>query len=134
MFIANDWLKFGHRKKWLDAKKKPRYLKNRSDFLNKTLSRSTWFILGLRASSNFKFTWKLCDSWSSHFWMMRNRKLISVSCGMETFRGQWHLVDTIFQNGRLFMDIPKGWLFVDTFGDISWTILVRLSKHCSVPG
>ena len=54
--------------------------------------------------------------------------------GMETFRGQWHFVDTIFQSGRLFVDVPKGWLFVDTFGDISWTILVRLSKHCSVPG
>ena len=45
-------------------------------------------------------------------------------CGMETFRGQWHLVDTIFENGRLLVDILKGWLFVDTFGDISWTILV----------
>ena len=54
--------------------------------------------------------------------------------GMETFRGQWHLVDTIFHKGRLLVDIPKGWLFVDTFGDISWAILVRLSKHCSVPG
>ena len=45
--------------------------------------------------------------------------------GMETFRGQWHLMDTIFQKGRLLVDIPKGWLFMDTFGDISWTILVK---------
>ena len=60
--------------------------------------------------------------------------LKGIEKGMETFRGQWHLVDTIFQNGRLFMDILRGWLFVDTFGDISWTILFRLSKHYSVPG
>ena len=39
-----------------------------------------------------------------------------------------------FQNGRLLVDILKGWLLVDPFGDISWTILVRLNKHCSVPG
>ena len=42
--------------------------------------------------------------------------------GMETFRGQWHLVDTIFQNGWLFVDILKGWLLVDTFGDILRTL------------
>ena len=36
--------------------------------------------------------------------------------GMETFHGQWHLMDTSFQNGWLLVDILKGWLFVDTFG------------------
>ena len=51
--------------------------------------------------------------------------MILQGCGMETFRGQWHLVDTIFQNGWLLVDILKGWLFVDTFDDISWTILVK---------
>ena len=75
------------------------------------------------------------EKWSPlRFWQVYTEvKTFSIK-GMETFRGQWHLVDTIFQNGRLLVDIPKGWLFVDTFGDISWTILVRLSKHCSVPG
>jgi hypothetical protein len=45
--------------------------------------------------------------------------------GMETFRGQWHDNDTFLQNGQLLVDILKGWLFVDTFGDISWTLLVK---------
>ena len=51
--------------------------------------------------------------------------------GMETFHGQWHLVDTIFQNGWLLVDILKRWHFVDTFGDISWTIL---STRCHLFG
>ena len=64
---------------------------------------------------------------STHNWLCVRKKKFHVPCtwGMETFRGQWHLVDTIFQNGRLLVDILKGWLFVDTFGDISWTILVK---------
>ena len=49
--------------------------------------------------------------------------------GMETFRGQWHLVDTSFQNGRLLVDIFKGWnicqtsyRFWDHFSPHSWCI------------
>ena len=53
---------------------------------------------------------------------------------METFREQWHLVDTIFQIGRLLVDILKGWLFVDTFGDISWTILVKQTLFSAMLG
>ena len=45
--------------------------------------------------------------------------------GMETFRGQWLLVDTFFQNGRIFVDILKRWILVDTF----WWILVDTFVH-----
>ena len=41
--------------------------------------------------------------------------------GMETFHGQWILVDTFFQNGRILVDIFWGWILMDTFGEFSWT-------------
>ena len=50
----------------------------------------------------------------------QNLWLLLELLGMETFRGQWLLVDTFFQNGQIFVDIFKGWLLVDTF----WWILV----------
>ena len=64
----------------------------------------------------------------------------AMSEGMETFCGQWNLMDTIFQNGQLLLNILKEWPLMDTFGDISWTLFgvrsggARLSEHCSVPG
>ena len=45
--------------------------------------------------------------------------------GIETFRGQWLLVDTFSQNGQIYMDILKGWIIVDTF----WWILVDTFVH-----
>ena len=51
--------------------------------------------------------------------------------GMETFCGQRHFVDTFYQNGWHFVDIFWGWLFVDIFGDISWTFL---STKCPLVG
>ena len=38
---------------------------------------------------------------------------------METSCGQWILVDTFFQNGRILLDIFWGWILVDTFGEFS---------------
>ena len=49
----------------------------------------------------------------------------SLFFGMETFRGQWLLVDIFFQNGQIFVDIVKGWILVDTF----WWILVDTFVH-----
>ena len=41
--------------------------------------------------------------------------------GMENSRGQWILVDTFRQNGRILVDIFWEWILVETFGDFSWT-------------
>ena len=57
------------------------------------------------------------------------QKLRVISGGMETSCGQWLLVDTFFQNGRILVDIFSGWILVDTFcpqeflflGEFSWT-------------
>ena len=41
--------------------------------------------------------------------------------GMETFCGQWLLVDTFFQNGWILVNIFRGWIFMDIFLEFSWT-------------
>ena len=58
-------------------------------------------------------------------------EMSATRIGMETFRGQWHFVDTFYQNWWHFVDTFWGWLSVDIFGDISWTFL---STKCHLVG
>ena len=47
--------------------------------------------------------------------LMKSFYYVVVSTGMETFCGQWLLVETFFQNGPILVDIFRGWIFVDIF-------------------
>ena len=45
--------------------------------------------------------------------------------GMENSSGKWILVDTVFQNEGIFVDIFIGWILVEIFHEFSWTFIVH---------
>ena len=48
--------------------------------------------------------------------------------GMENSSGKWILVDTVFQNEGILVDIFIGWILVEIFHEFSWTFIVHESS------